>query len=261
MRFLSRFPPSALAAAGVALLLGGGGVVALAAIPDANGVIHACYGRTGVLRVIDPSARGSDSLANRCSNNETPVSFEQKGPQGLQGPRGATGAQGPKGDPGSTGPQGPAGQQGLTGPQGPTGPQGLTGPAGPASLPAIYSDHNRGVTVPNNELFLTPIVSVTVPAGSYSIQATLQFNRAVQGDGVDATGDCDLDYSGQFLDTARVDYPDPAAGGTMALQGVLTNYAGGDITVASQVSESGSQTLVIGDNWLTVTKVGAVNPS
>ena len=102
---------------------------------------------------------------------------------------------------------------------------------------------------------------MTVPAGSYSIQATLQFNRAVLGDGVDATGDCDLDNSGQFLDTARVDYPDPATGGTMALQGVLTNYAGGAITVACQVLEPGSQTLVIGDNWFTVTKVGAVNPS
>ena len=53
-----------------------------------------------------------------------------KGPQGLKGEKGDTGAQGPKGDTGATGPQGPKGDTGATGPEGPQGPQGETGPQG-----------------------------------------------------------------------------------------------------------------------------------
>jgi hypothetical protein len=45
----------------------------------------------------------------------------EKGPQGAQGPTGATGAQGPTG---ATGAQGPTG---ATGAQGPAGPQGIPG--------------------------------------------------------------------------------------------------------------------------------------
>lgn len=58
------------------------------------------------------------------------------GPQGLQGPKGdtgATGAQGPKGDKGDkgdTGDQGPQGLKGDTGATGPQGPQGIQGPKG-----------------------------------------------------------------------------------------------------------------------------------
>lgn len=57
-----------------------------------------------------------------------------QGPQGVQGPKGdtgATGPQGPKGDTGATGPQGPKGDTGETGPQGPKGDTGATGATGP----------------------------------------------------------------------------------------------------------------------------------
>ena len=108
-----------------------------------------------MLRVIDPSAHGSGKLANRCSNNETPVSFEQKVRRDSRVRAGATGAQGPKGDPGSDRPSRTRRAARFHWPARSHGPQGLTGPAGPASLPAIYSDHNRGVTVLNEELFLT----------------------------------------------------------------------------------------------------------
>ena len=75
-------------------------------------------------------------------------------PQGVQGPRGETGATGPQGPRGETGPQGPAGADGtmtfedltdeqresLRGPQGETGPQGPrgeTGPQGPAGADGV----------------------------------------------------------------------------------------------------------------------------
>lgn len=61
----------------------------------------------------------------------TPEQLEQvRGPQGIQGPQGATGAQGIQGPQGETGPQGPTGPQGETGPQGATGAQGPVGPMG-----------------------------------------------------------------------------------------------------------------------------------
>jgi hypothetical protein len=95
---------------GALALLGG---VASAAIPDANGVIHACYNKTS--KAVRLLSSGS------CASTETAISWSVKGPAGPTGPKGATGA---------TGPQGPQGFMGLTGAQGPQGPQGPRGPAG-----------------------------------------------------------------------------------------------------------------------------------
>jgi hypothetical protein len=75
---------------------------AIAAIPDANGVIHSCLDREGNIRIIDSAERS-------CKKNETALSWNKRGPQGEQGP---------------TGPQGPAGPQGATGPAGPQGAAG-----------------------------------------------------------------------------------------------------------------------------------------
>jgi hypothetical protein len=69
--------------------------IAEAAIPDSNGVIHACYqDNNGNLRVID--------TGQTCKNNESPLNWSQTGPQGPQGPVGPVGPQGPQGQPGST---------------------------------------------------------------------------------------------------------------------------------------------------------------
>ncbi len=81
---------------GVAVLALGVGV-AVASIPDAGGVIHACYKTNqGQTRIVESAAD--------CNPSETAIQWNQTG---LPGP---------------TGPQGP---------QGPTGPQGLVGPPGP----------------------------------------------------------------------------------------------------------------------------------
>jgi hypothetical protein len=64
----------------IALVVAIGGV-AVAAIPDSNGVIRGCYNNTnGNLRAVGASSE--------CRNNETPIAWDQ---------------QGPKGDPGSSG--------------------------------------------------------------------------------------------------------------------------------------------------------------
>jgi hypothetical protein len=106
---------AALAVVAAGLAAGG---VAYATIPDSGGVIHGCYGKSGDLRVIDPSAGGA------CRSSETPVSWSQTGPQGPQGLPGPAGAQGPAGPAGAAGPVGPQGAQGLQGVQGPKGDPG-----------------------------------------------------------------------------------------------------------------------------------------
>jgi hypothetical protein len=77
--------------------------IALAAIPDATGVIHACYtNRGGALRAVNSAAD--------CKNTETALSWSQTGPQGIPGPQGQPGTIGPAGP---TGPPGPVGVSGY----------------------------------------------------------------------------------------------------------------------------------------------------
>jgi hypothetical protein len=68
----------ALAAVGVVAIVG----IASAAIPDAAGVIHGCYGnRTGVLRVINTES----NPPQRCLASETALTWNQTGPSGQSG--------------------------------------------------------------------------------------------------------------------------------------------------------------------------------
>ena len=63
---------------------------ALAAIPDGNGVIHACRKvEGGALRVV--------AKASACRSGERALAWNQRGAAGPAGPRGASGAQGPQG--------------------------------------------------------------------------------------------------------------------------------------------------------------------
>ena len=107
----------------VAGLLGLAGGVAFATIPGSDGVIHACYSKSGgALRVVDASVTG-------CKSGETSLDWNMRGPAG---PQGVAGAAGPAGQPG---PMGPAGPKGDTGAAGAQGPQGLQGPQGPKGDP------------------------------------------------------------------------------------------------------------------------------
>jgi type VI secretion system secreted protein Hcp len=73
--------------------LGAGGAIAVAAIPSADGTIHACYatgtdsnGAGGQLRVIDESTE--------CQGGEKAISWNQQGPPGPKGDQGNKGDQG-----------------------------------------------------------------------------------------------------------------------------------------------------------------------
>jgi hypothetical protein len=78
-----------IVAAVVAGFTVGGLALAEAAIPDAQGVIHACrHNNTGALRVID------SETGRTCGSNETPLNWNQVGPQGPAGPPGPAGSTG-----------------------------------------------------------------------------------------------------------------------------------------------------------------------
>lgn len=127
------------AAAGFAVVLAAAGI-ALAAIPDSSGVIHACYQTNkGTLRVVES--------ATSCAASETSLDWNRTGPQGPQGPQGNPGPQGPQGDPG---------------PQGPAGPSSAY-----ATANALVNDIDFGPSV-----FPTEIESLSVPAGSYVVSAS-----------------------------------------------------------------------------------------
>ncbi|MGZ4272051.1 MAG: Hcp family type VI secretion system effector, partial [Solirubrobacteraceae bacterium] len=83
----------------VAVVLGAGTAVAIAAIPSSSdGVIHGCYRTTsttsgqtvGDLRVIDAEA----TPAQTCSNGEATITWNQTGPAGPQGDPGPPGDSG-----------------------------------------------------------------------------------------------------------------------------------------------------------------------
>ena len=142
---VSRFRPSAALIVAIVALVVALGSVAYATIPDSGGVIHGCYLKAiGSLRVIDPSA------GQHCIAVETPIQWNQTGPQG---PSGATGFASPRGDTGATGPAGPAGQGAS---------YGSSTSAGPVPL---------GAYDPNGGDFTT-IASLRVDSGWYAITVT-----------------------------------------------------------------------------------------
>src|SRR5207248_983648 len=107
------------------------------ALAGGDVVFSACKNNaTGVIRLLPSSLPAP--LGTQCNTSatnplllETPISWNQTGPQGATGPQGLPGDRGPKGDKGDTGPKGDMGAMGSTGLQGPTGDTGSTGPSGP----------------------------------------------------------------------------------------------------------------------------------
>jgi hypothetical protein len=112
--------------AGVVLAAALVGGAAWATIPDATGVINACYrtsldDQKGQVRIVDDPAS--------CRSNETPINWNREGPQGTQG------IQGPKGDKGDTGAAGADGTDGVDGQPGTNGTDGAPGEPGAPCLP------------------------------------------------------------------------------------------------------------------------------
>jgi len=95
MRPLRRLLPSpSVSLALIAVVLSATGL-AVAAIPDSKGVIHACYAKSdGALRVVS---------GKTCAAGEKKLAWNRQGRQGNRGPRGLKGDHGQPGQPGQTG--------------------------------------------------------------------------------------------------------------------------------------------------------------
>jgi len=199
----------------VALLASVG--VAYAAIPSADGVIHACYNASsnpsGSVRVIDTEAGA------KCAKNEKPLSFNQTGPAGPQGPAG------------------PAGPTGLTGPQGEPGPAGVS--------TATFAFTTVHVALP--EAF-TKVVAKNLPAGSWAIVATVNtsaFGPISGGDNIRDVN-CELrngaDFIGGATDRRAIPVDDHVYRSLSMNGGAQVPAGGGEVSLWCN-SQGGTETV------------------
>src|SRR5215203_3342692 len=136
------------------------GSAAFAAIPDAGGVIHGCYVKSG------GSIRVIDATVTNCKSTETSLDWNQHGQPGVPGPQGPTGAAGPKGDTGATGATGPQGLKGDTGSGVMKTIVGLVDDAGVLQLGSGVTSSKAGpgdyvLTFPNGTWQTFPALQVT----------------------------------------------------------------------------------------------------
>jgi hypothetical protein len=153
--------------------------------------------------------------------------------------------------------QGPKGDAGATGPPGATGATGLQGPIGPSDA---FVASAQSVTVVG---FNNTVVSKTVPAGKYVINAKL---RAQSYSNVaERTFDCRLLASSPYaeLDTARADLAaefTPGFAEMVVLQGWLQTDGPNTVTVECAFPvPSGSGDAQAFDAKLTLIKVGNIS--
>jgi hypothetical protein len=146
-----------LIVAALGLLAGG---IAYASIPDSRGVIHGCYQNTsGTLRVIgtNPTVGGG-----KCSNGESALTWNQRGPTGPPGADGTNGTDGTRGPTGLTGKRGPSGADGTSGPG-----AMVTGSTGPDDVPAAAGIHYIGSSFVTTDFGTsTQVISVSGTLGN-----------------------------------------------------------------------------------------------
>ena len=171
MRLARVLTVTAIAASGV-LVVGG---LAMAAIPDAQGVIHGCYAKSGgQLKVID-TAKGE-----KCPTGYTPLDWNKQGiagtngidgedgEDGAPGKDGINGIDGIDGTNGTNGEDGAPGKDGTNGTNGTNGTDGETGATGPSD--AYTTPDGQAGTILGSGV--TVVKTLSLPAGQYTASAT-----------------------------------------------------------------------------------------
>ena len=226
-----------LAVAGTVTVLVGGGTAAGAAIaagPVSSGVVSACYKTVA-------ASNGSHTVVledtgHTCPSGYTHATWNQKG---------------------QTGPQGPVGP---AGPQGPQGPQGLVGPQGPRGPSAGFTASTDGVVLTNGTAD-TSVVSLTLPAGSYIVQAKLVpfISSGVDSmhcDLLSTDGATVLDQDYATLNAITDSFGSTFGDTTIGLLAPLTT-SGGTISVGCEDNQSGVMTMFRND--LQAIQVGSLS--
>lgn len=180
--FRNRIP---LVVAAVIALISGTGLVS-AAIPDSAGVIHGCYVKTGLLRVID-------SPRERCKLGELEIHWSVTGPAGPVGPQGPIGPAGPAGPTGPTGAPGPAGPAGPQGPQGPSG-AAFESIEQMAGVPCRVGERDEGVVAVGFNESTRELTLTCEPSFLFELDVSIVGGGpgrvTSQPAGIDCPGDC-----------------------------------------------------------------------
>lgn len=219
-----------------------------------SGVISGCWQtKGGAIRIVDHFP---------CPSGELPLRWNQQGRPGVAGPAGPPGADGAAG----TGPAGPAGPAGAPGPSGAPGPAGSAGSAGSpgaqgapgATGPRGPSDgwFTRATASPDlSEVSPIPVVSQSLPAGSYLLTASLYLNNA---SGTPADVYCTI--NGSVVSTYATTIP---AGyfATVTMSGADTNAANHDVSVDCYSDDGtvGGGVVGVARASLSATQVGTLN--
>jgi Lamin Tail Domain len=143
-----RIITAALALAAVA-----GTGVAIASIPDENGVIHAC-------RKIEGGGLRAVVSARRCRANERPLKWNVRGRRGPAGPAGPQGEQGPRGEPGP----------------------GLASFDALAGLPCTIGAATGAITIAYDETTGDAQIRCVLPSGAPAAVRINEFSTGVEGD-------------------------------------------------------------------------------
>ena len=232
--------------AGVATMLAICGLTAVAtgAIPDSRtGLVHLCYQKGSGSERGGAELRIMDGATGRCKRGDKSLAINARGPEGAQGPQGERGPVGPPGPEGAQGEQGPPGQDGEDGDD---GEDGAPGPQGQPGLSTAYAASNERVAIGDNPGVVVAITKA-VPAGTYAINAKLEAQNGFGFvDVEDAVINCTLFAGASAIDSTEIfiDEDEGSSTSSLALQGTVTNFAGGALQVRCQETSSSNASSV-----------------
>jgi hypothetical protein len=223
--------------AGTALFvaLGGGAYAATGGFVGSKGSIHGCVAGKGALTVV--------KAGKSCPRKTTSLVFDQTGPRG---------------NPGATGPKGAAGSNGRNGTNGTNGTDGTNGAPGAAAGFAATSTSTRLTYVFTGLSWLpipTVVASISLPAGSFVVQADVQVadtaDAAALGvtcftSGPDGEGTISVGNAAGAVEQ-----------GSIGIGGTLTQSTAGTLNVLCTGPPQGSQPDITGDGTITATQVSS----
>ena len=192
-------------------------------------LIHACVRSGGAIRIVgDPGV---------CNPAETPLTWNQQGVPGERGPQG---------------------------PQGEEGPPGTT-----ATSHVFFNGFSIGIGTGGQGVLLgfrnelTPVLTLQLPAGAYTVDARLDFTFSTTRD-ASAQIHCSLPGNAGtffFLDSSERPGKLQSSASTQREITTAINHPGGALTLTCSASSFESVGTTVQNATLLATPVGAINPN